>query len=338
LTSLAAGLDAKRPRKVPWSFVAKAIVTVAVFVILFNKIGLRRCLDALSQADGLWVAIAFVSNALGLLISAWKWQRLLRALGGVAHYVELTRLYTISFFMSAFMPGIVGGDVARGYLAGPRAGGHLKVAASILVERATGLVMLIVLSFLALLFGGTGLGTPPVLVFVVSILLAVIVALALGLNRRLGTLITYRTRRTRIRRIMRQVHRLQRTLRRLPTRPLLEALFWSVGFYASVALTMYLICVAFGTQISFLEATVVQLLINLVTLLPITVAGLGTVQAADVYLLGLLGIRPGLALAMSLVRLIFYYGYAVIGGFVFLHWRTVVPDSRLSERKVHGLR
>ena len=47
--------------------------------------------------------------------------------------------------MSAFLPGVVGGDVVRSHLAGKEAGTQLRVAATILAERITDLFILMVM-------------------------------------------------------------------------------------------------------------------------------------------------------------------------------------------------
>jgi uncharacterized protein (TIRG00374 family) len=311
---------------------SKAAVTVAIFAAVFSRVPLGECLHAMVGASPLLTVLAFAAGSTLIVVSAWKWDRILRSLGVATRFGEAVRLYTISHFMSAFLPGIVGGDVVRGYLAGSRAGGHLKVAASIIVERVTGLVMLIILTTLALVFGDTGLGTTPVLVFVGSVLLAVAGGLTVALNRRLGVTLTYRARHTWMRRFARPFYRLQHVLRTFPKGALLVALGWSVAFYAAAGIRMYIICLAFGVDISLLQTTVVQLIICFVTMVPITIAGLGTVQATDIYLFGLLGIDPALALAMSLMRLAIYYFYAAIGGAFFVQWRHAAAPAAAQVR------
>ena len=58
-----------------------------------------------------------------------------KAVGVRARYAELLKLYTIGYFASSFLPGVVGGDVVRWHLAGLEAGGRVRVAATIVAER-----------------------------------------------------------------------------------------------------------------------------------------------------------------------------------------------------------
>jgi len=93
---------------------------------------------------------------------------------------------------------------------------------------------------------------------------------------------------------------------------------YSFLFYLAAALTFFLICRAFGTHITLLEATSVQVLLCLLTLIPISLGGLGLAQAGDIYLLGVLGIDAATALGISLVRVLIQYGYALLGGILFI--------------------
>jgi uncharacterized protein (TIRG00374 family) len=154
-----------------------------------------------------------------------------------------------------------------------------------------------------------------------SIFVAVAGTLAVALNRRLGVAIAYRTRHLWLRRLSGPLYKLQRVIRTMSKDALRTALGWSVVFYVAAGIRTYVVCLAFGVDVSLLQVTTVQLIISLVTMVPITIGGLGTVQAADIYLFGLLGIDPATALAISLFRLLIYYFYAAIGGVLFVQWR-----------------
>jgi uncharacterized protein (TIRG00374 family) len=120
---------------------------------------------------------------------------------------------------------------------------------------------------------------------------------------------------------MRPLYQLYRTLYDFPRKPLLAALGYSFIFYLGAGLTLYLICKSLGVHISFVEATSVQVLICLLTLIPISLGGLGLTQAGDVYLLGILGVDVAHALGISFVRLLMNYGCGMIGGILFIRSR-----------------
>jgi uncharacterized membrane protein YbhN (UPF0104 family) len=93
-----------------------------------------------------WTIFAAVLAYWGAqVLSAWKWQLLLRARGVRIPLVTCCRWYLAGMFWNLWMPTNVGGDGARAYLCAPRCGGLSLAVSSILIERLTGFVALLLL-------------------------------------------------------------------------------------------------------------------------------------------------------------------------------------------------
>ncbi len=311
-----------------WLFAVKIAFTALILVALVRRIDLQRSLGAMRDAVGVWLLLAAVWHSLALVISTLKWDVLLRDLRILRSRWELLRLYMIGFFANSFLPGVVGGDVVRWYLTGVGPGVRMRVAATIVAERVTGVITLVGLSALCVL-GNPRLATPPVLVLLGTITGALIAVLVLGLNRRLATRVRFSTRRGLLRGVGRRLHGLHRTLHALSPRALAAALGWSAVFYLACGLTLYMLCLAFEVRISPAQALSVQLLVSLVTLIPVSIGGLGLTQAGDVYMFGLLGVEPSQAFAISILRQLINFGYRFWGGILFLQWKRG-PAGRTS--------
>ncbi len=81
----------------------------------------------------------------------------------------------------------------------------------------------------------------------------------------------------------------------------------------------YLLAVALGIPINFLQTSYAVALGNLVTLIPISISGLGTREATMIAYLGSIGVAPEAALGFSLlVFLTFYVGGGVMGAVAWL--------------------
>jgi hypothetical protein len=301
--------------------ILKVFVTASVIGLLLWRIDLHRFADALRASLGPWLVFAFVSNSLALVISSYKWARLLEAVGIHESRWRLLELYTIGSFMNAFLPGVVAGDVVRWQIITCDTGQRLKVAATILVERLSGVLTLVVLAAVLVLTVVPKFGTPPVLMLLVGATLVVGLGVVLVASRRLAVSALWRVRRSPLQRVLRPIHRLQRTLRLLPRSALLVAVGCSVLFYLSAGFTYFLICRSFGADVTMTEATTAQALICLLMLAPISLGGLGLAQAGDVYLLGVLGVGAATALGVSVARLLSGYMYAGVGALLFLRWK-----------------
>ncbi len=339
MTGLGRSTGASRPRRRSWVLAFKVGATVAIFAFLFWRIDLAASIGAVRQALWFWLLAGLLSNVLLLIVSTYKWRALLAALGISMPAFRLFEIYTIGFFASSFLPGIVGGDLVRWHMTGSQTGQHVKVAATILAERVTGVVTLILCCPLLVLVATPELAVPAVLVLVAGMGLALLGLLALALNRRLATSITYRFRGTRLRPLLRAIYKLHQTLRTFPRRPLAIALLYSAAFYVSGGLTFYLICRAFGAEVGLVEIISAQALVSLLTLIPISLGGLGLMQAGDVFLLGILGVSAPHALAISIVRQLVNYAYAGLGGLLFIRGgelapRPAQPDSGKPEQEI----
>jgi uncharacterized protein (TIRG00374 family) len=264
---------------------------------------------------------ALLITSLALITSILKWDALLRSLKINAPKLRLLKIYTIGFFASAFLPGVMGGDVLRWHLTGKFTGQPLQVAATILVERATGVVGLVIMSIVAAGVVVPEFATVPVWILLGSMAASIVVGAALALNRRIGTVVTYRCRHSRLRSIVNSLHKLQRVLRRFSRRALFVALIWSFVFYISGGLALFCIAQAFGANLNLFEAITEQLLICSLTLIPISLGGLGLAQAGDIYLFSVVGVGAAQAFGISIMRQIIAYVYVLIGGLLFITGR-----------------
>jgi uncharacterized protein (TIRG00374 family) len=298
---------------------AKLLVTIGLLTFLLLRVDLAKLGDVIQNSDAGWLCLALVIYSLLLITSTWKWDRLLRAVGVIRGFGSLLRFYTVGFFFSSFLPGNVGGDLVRWHLASGTPSLRLRVGATILAERITGVVTLVALCCLLVAGDRARLATPATTLLLGCAVAGLLAGLWLAWDSRLAERLLGGFR-GRAGRILGALHRLHRALNDIPRRALVAAVWNSLPFYAAAGLLFYLIGQALGAEITFLEATSVQVLISLLTLVPISLGGLGLAQAGDVYLLGLLGVDAPTALAMSLIRQAGRYVYAALGGVLFVRW------------------
>ncbi len=329
------GLGENRGRERPgWPLAAKAATTVILLSLLVWQVDVAATLRAIREADGGWLLVALASSSLMVLTSVLKWEALVRDLGLHVSTSGLARFYLVGVFVSSFLPGIVGGDVVRWQLTARRTGRSVEAAATILADRTIGVAAMIACALVAMAIEPR-LATVPVLVLVLAMTVALIGVTTLAVHRRLAAGAAWRARSSPLRRILRQFYRLHRELRRFSRVALLGSFGCALLFYLSASLTFWLVLLSLGTGLSFGEAFATQVVTNLLTLFPISIGGLGLVQAGDVYLLGLFGVGSAIGFAASIVRQLLHYVWAMVGGA--LMWgrkgsRDIRPQGRIPTR------
>jgi len=144
-------------RRTPWKWLVRLGLGLIVLGLLISHKGsAATVLTTLRRFSLPLLAIAIAGYWIGQAICAWKWRLLLRARHIEADLPLCCRLYLAGMFGNLWLPTNVGGDALRAYLmhrARPGAGLG-TVAASVLVERLTGLAALLGLASFGLAWNG----------------------------------------------------------------------------------------------------------------------------------------------------------------------------------------
>ncbi len=133
------------------STMIKLGMTAVALLFVFSQVDMRQIAAKLTEAQLGWVLAAFMLVNASMVIRAYRWQLLLRALGAPVRFERLVSLYFAANFFNSVLPSGLTGDVirvvevARDVPAGAAAG-------TVIVDRTTGLLALFMLALLALPF------------------------------------------------------------------------------------------------------------------------------------------------------------------------------------------
>lgn len=127
----------------------KLLLSALLLGYLVWALDLTAIVELLKTADWSLVVAACLCLIIGQVFSAIRWAWLARGLGLTVAVSRKVQLYFLGMFLSLFLPSIIGGDVARGWLlAKGRENAGWPAAASVILERLNGVVGLaIVISF-----------------------------------------------------------------------------------------------------------------------------------------------------------------------------------------------
>jgi glycosyltransferase 2 family protein len=94
--------------------IGKAIISCSLLFWLFYSVSWDSMLSALVYARPVWFLFAIIAAVGQLTLSAWRWQLLLRLLGGEnISLVKLVYYYFVSSFFNNFAPANIAGDATR---------------------------------------------------------------------------------------------------------------------------------------------------------------------------------------------------------------------------------
>ncbi len=117
----------------------KLALSTLLLAYLGWALDLSAIAERLAGVDWYWVALACMCLLIGQVFSAVRWAWLAEGLGLGVNILRKIQLYFLGMFLSLFLPSIIGGDVARGWmLARGRKSAGWPAAASVIMERISG--------------------------------------------------------------------------------------------------------------------------------------------------------------------------------------------------------
>ena len=290
----------------------KVCFSLALLVLLLKQVGWQQTLETLSKARFSYLAAAFVLYLVGIVVRAYRWQILLSALRMDIPLARLTNLYFVGTFFSSFLPTGIGGDVVRVYELSKQSKRPIESVGTVLLDRATGFLVLFLIALVALLFSYP-LIAPNVAAAILLLCLGSWAGLGLILRRdwleRWGLL--------RIMDRIKQLRELYESVTACGLKAIGGALAISFVFNVLLIAVNYLIALSLGVEIPLWYFLLFIPLISLLLILPISLSGLGVREGGYVYLFAQAGIPAPLALAMSLLFYALNVATGLIGGVLY---------------------
>jgi uncharacterized protein (TIRG00374 family) len=296
---------------------------LALFVFVLTRVDLAATWMALSKGRWGFFFLALLLFVANTGVKTWRWRLLLSDQGIDLPFAGLFTTYLGSLYIGLITPGRVGEFVKAFYV---KNAGHslTRSLVSTLLDRALDMVVLLVWGYIGFYFYARTFGQA---ILVLS-LLGVSCAVVLGVlwwradwrRRLLGAMFGYLLP-SRFRLSARLgLEEFVRECRRLSGRTLLAALLLSVGSWFVYSVTVYMLALTLDIRMNFFLLSLFFIITALLTLLPVSVSGIGTRDAALIYLFGTVGLAAEKALAISLLVLALMVACGFIGLLAWLRW------------------
>jgi uncharacterized protein (TIRG00374 family) len=296
-------------------------VSAVLLALLLSFNGLEHTLRELRDYSAVLIVSAFLLLLSEVLIRIMNWRQLCAAADSPLSAGDAAYTYFVGGFMGAFLPSTLGTDAVRSSLAASRTGRRVEVFIATTVS--LNLLSLGALGVLGVVASAgalaTGAAPRPIslLAFGVSLAAATGVALLVWLsNRRDGGVSRQRHAKWGgwRGRVQRSAHRFTGALALAhSTSALPQVLAVATLSYAFRLAVLFVLLRGAGADVGVLQMFIAGPLYVIATALPISIAGLGGLQAVSIFVFGSLGAPLGTALAASLAHAALYFGINAIG-------------------------
>lgn len=269
----------------------KILISATLIYFIFTKLNVTEVFETVKKANPLYLVFALVLFVVSKIIAAFRLNLYFYELKVLLTQKSNLKLYLLGMFYNLFLPGGIGGDAYKGYVIKKKFEVETKKVVSVLVlDRLSGLLLLFIYACgLASLLKNNQFEGFKIL---------------LGLAIPLSIVVFY-------------------FLNKKIFRYALPAFWKSVGYSALVQMAQ-LVCVFFilkslGIETKTVAYLVIFLISSIVSVIPLTIGGIGSRELTFFYGAALLGLNEGTSVSVSMLFFLITAFVSLLG--IFYHFK-----------------
>jgi uncharacterized protein (TIRG00374 family) len=275
------------------------------------------------------------------MISTVKWHYLVKAKNIVIGYWCLFKFYIIGNFFNLILPSSIGGDLIRVHLLGQYSKKYADAAAIIFMERVTGLIILIIYTFISLLivtklFPSDLIFYGLILAFFGIMLLILLLTnkiLFLKAKKLICNLLPS------LEKIFIKIEKLHNSLHDLSkNKPVMVTAFLnSIFFYMMAVINTWVSLLVFNAEVTLETIVLAVPIIMFIMNLPVSIGNLGIMEFAFTFVLTKFGITAHDALSLALLTRLKIFLDAGIGGVLYAFMPSSINKKKLEHDIEHDI-
>ena len=303
-------------------------ISMALLVFLFGQVDGKALFRIIRGADIWLLLLAFLIFTLVYAVCLFRWEMLLKAVRVHLPVKRVIVSFSGGMFFNVFMPSTIGGDLVRSLDLAAHTKKGKEVVATVLLDRLSGYAGMVLVAVAAMIFGYRLVQDKVVVLIVLAIVALLALILLLLFNNFFFSKINRFFHSSNGSRLMTAIKNTHQELYyfRQRKRVLFLNLAYSIFIQVVAPVSYYLIAVALGIKTDIIYFFIFFPLIGAITLLPISIGGLGLRDATTIYFFAKAGMAKDAAFAISIMIFFYTLLLGALGGIIYvftLHSRRV---------------
>jgi hypothetical protein len=260
--------------------------------------------------------VAILIENIGVVISAKKWQILLKSKEVEINYSDAISYYYIGSFFNTMMPSSVGGDVIKAYKLGKRTS-SIEAFSSVIMDRVTGLIAVVLIALFAI---ATAYEILPRFAIMLAFFLIICFFVFLIIlfktdffEKIIGTLFS---RWNKPKKFLQDVVLSVKSYKDKKT--LYAAMFISLVFHIMLILNNYVLSLALNLKINIIYFFIFIPIAEILVALPISIQGFGVRESSYAILFSSIGVSYAAAFSLGFLNQIVKVITSMIGGIIYV--------------------
>lgn len=298
-----------KPAEKSISVAVRVCISVCLIYFIVSKMGWYEILKNMRLLDLRTFTLAVFVYVLSIFIATLRWSLFIPA------RIDIKRLFNISYigaFFNICLPGSVGGDVVRAYyLSGilksdPVRGlaverttpaeksrvstaGHKVIAlGSVVIDRYIALIALLVIGIVTTFLGSKYFSNHPIRWLIPTLLGVILIVSTVLLKLRVGSAF----------RVVSEMYAYADEMA-LRKKEMAKAFLYAIAAQIISIWSVYILSRGLSMGISFISVLSFIPVVAIISLIPVTISGIGLREGAFVVLFGLIGVSPEKAMTLS---------------------------------------
>lgn len=312
------------------------VVGLVIFIFILSQIDLNKLLQIITEINPYLLALALAVNGIIILLKSLKWKFIVNTIAPRFTLYQSVIGFLVGFSLSIITPGKIG-DFVKALYVKDKEHSLGEALSTVIIERLIDIIFLFLFGFLALLILFNIMG---------------IEILSFGIMAVLGTCLIFGVyilfNKTLISKILRPFFNIivpasfknkvsdiynefYNGLHKFIHNRRAAVSSISIGLISWVFTPIYAYLIALSIQldISFLLIAISVPIISILDLLPISISGIGTRDAALIFLFGIESISAEQTIAFSLLYLLLSYWFvALIGAVCWLKYPIPIHNTK----------
>jgi len=301
-------------------FILRILVSVIILIFLFSRIDIKNFLVVIKKADLKLISVSFLISLFANILCLFRWRTVLRALKLDFNFKVILSSFSLGIFFNSILPSAIGGDIFRAvdFL---RFNPHKSmVISSVILDRFLGFWALDVVVIFAVIFGRRLILNKVIFLFVLIFSLLLIFLLIFLFNRffylRLNRILSFKKNRFFL--FLEELHNSLYYFKDKKN-AIFRSFLLSLIIQLSGPLVFFITLLSLGIKdIPLGYFFIFVPILGAVTLLPISIGGLGLREAGTVFLFSQIGLPQDKLLAGSLINSSFLILISIFGGIIYV--------------------
>jgi glycosyltransferase 2 family protein len=303
---------------------AKVVITALLFLYVFRNIDFHEFGSTLKNARPGILICGFLVLWIGHYICICRWRMLMRPLMPVLSLSYLFGIYCIGLFFNLTFPTVVGGDVVKMYFAAKPSKSYAQSFAATFLDRDAGMLAMMIIACIAIIIHPVRVPRIPVPLIIWGAFVAFVAGnlaiFAPYCHRRLTDLL----HRLHLSKIALKVDTISSAFLIMGKHKalLLSSLLVSFVNQLLVISVTWIMAVGLRINVAPLWFLVFVPVITLISMVPISLNGMGLREYAFMSLFGAIGVDHESCIALGLLSSIVIVLSALPGGIVYIFLRN----------------